>query len=601
MQLIRSLNGLPSTLKLKLVQTTEQAEELMRWLSRGRPVLGVDTETSGLDYWREELRMVQLGDMHTGWAIPYPEWGGLAKEAISVYDREVVMHNAKFDIHFLERFGFDLDRTKIHDTRVLAHLLNNDDRTGLKYLGVKYVDPNAEYLETQLKTAMTSMKVGWGDVPYDHPAYWQYAALDPVITAAMYELTAEDVATDYMEAYDLEMATQQVLVDMENRGVRVDTGHTQELMLRFWEHCDYLAEQGESRYQVNLGSNDQVTERLVTEGVNLTKRTKSGKFAADEEVLKSVDHPLADMVLEHRHLTKIANTYLKNFIDLSDSRGYLHPSLNLLGARTGRMSVSRPSLQNLERTSDVRNSFIPSEDRTLLLIDYDQIEMRLFAHYSRSSQLLAAFAPESEVDGFTRMTREIHRDPLIQKDDPRRHTTKNAAYSKIYGAGLAKFAATAGITEIAATLVMDRFNESYPEVNQFIREVEKLAHERQLTDGVPYVTTGYGNRRLLIQDTNKLYKLVNYLIQGTAAQVLKDRIVALDLAGLADYLVLPVHDELVFDVPTNEAEDYAHDVQAVMNVSDRFAVPLTTEAKFVDRWGDAYPPGRFTENLGETV
>lgn len=599
MQLIRTREGLPAGLKLNFVRTTAQAEELLRWLGNQRPVMGVDTETEGLDFWKDGLRMVQLGDLTAGWAIPYPEWGGLAKEALIKYTGPTVMHNAKFDVHFLERNGFKVDRTQVHDTRVLAHLLDNDDRTGLKYLSAKYVDQSAEFLESQLNSVMKDSKWGWADIPRDHPAYWQYAALDPVITTALYESMADDVASEFMGAYDLEMAAQQVLVDMERRGIKIDTEYTHEAMLQMWEHCDYLAEQGDQIYGVSLGSNDQVAGKLVEDGAPLTKRTRTGKFAVDEEVLLTVAHPLAEMVLEHRHLTKIANTYLKNFIDLADKDGYLHPSLNLLGARTGRMSVSRPSLQNLERTSDVRNAFIPSEGNVLLLVDYDQIEMRLFAHYSGSNELRSAFSPDGDVDGFTQMARDIFGEPDLAKADPRRQTTKNAGYSKIYGAGVPKFAQTAGIPAHEAQEFMDRLDDRYPEIAEFIHKVEDAARDRLTQQGVAYVNAGYGNRRLVLHDDSKLYKLVNYLIQGTAAQVLKDRIVALDLAGLSDYLVLPVHDELVFDVPRDEVEEYTHAVKEVMNVYDRFSTPLTVDSKQVERWGDAYPTGRFTEQILE--
>lgn len=605
MQLIRTREGLPATLQLRLVNSVADAEELMRWLGERRPVLGVDTETEGLDYWRDGLRMVQIGDINYGWAIPYPEWGGVAKEAIHRYDGPMVMHNAKFDIHFMERAGFKLDRTRIHDTRILAHLLDNDDLTGLKYLSSKYVDQNADYLESQLNSAMTDGKWGWSTIPREHPAYWQYAALDPVITSALFELTEADVAESFRGAYDIELTAQQVLVDMERRGIKVDVKYAQELMLRMWDNCDHLADRGEKEYGISLGSNMQLSEKLLALGAPLTKRTRSGAFSVDEEVLEelttTISRPeaqlLATMVLQHRHLTKISNTYLKNFIDLADSDGYLHPSLNLLGARTGRMSVSRPSLQNLERTSDVRNAFIPTEGNSLLLVDYDQIEMRLFAHYSGSEELITAFSPGGDVDGFTQMTREIFNDPTIAKSDPRRQTTKNAGYAKIYGAGAAKFAVTAGVDFDAAQSFMARMDSRYPEIDQFIRKVEAAARKRIAHEGIGYVTAGYGNRRLVLHDDSKLYKLVNYLIQGTAAQVLKDRIVALDIAGLGDYLVLPVHDELVFDVPKEEVEEYTRAVQKVMNVNDEFKVPLTTEAKVVNRWGEAYPVGKYMERL----
>ncbi len=215
-------------LKLTLVDSFEHAEALLRWLGNRRPVLGVDTETTGLDFWRDDLRVVQVGDLTHGWALPFPEWGGFAREVLSRYTEDMVMHNAKFDLHFLEKERFPIPRSQVHDTRVLAHLLDNDDRTSLKYLASKYVDRNADALESQLNTVMKDNHWGWHNVPTDHPAYWQYSALDPVITVALFDLMASDTRSSYLEAYEIEMAAQQVLTDMETRGIRVDVTYAQD-------------------------------------------------------------------------------------------------------------------------------------------------------------------------------------------------------------------------------------------------------------------------------------------------------------------------------------------------------------------------------------
>ncbi len=98
--------------------------ELKRWMGERRPVLGIDTETAGFDWWRQPLRMVQVGDAMTGWAIPFDDWAGVCKELIPAYDRPIVFHNYKFDVQFLEANGVDVPRRHIHDSEVLCHLEN---------------------------------------------------------------------------------------------------------------------------------------------------------------------------------------------------------------------------------------------------------------------------------------------------------------------------------------------------------------------------------------------------------------------------------------------------------------------------------------------
>ena len=561
----------------------------MRWLGQRRDVLGVDTETGGLDWWRNDLRTVQFGDEKQGWTIPFQTWGGLAQEALAKWDGLVVMHNAKFDMHFLTQNGFKFDRSKVHDTMIMSHLYDNDSSNALKSVTARYIDRQADSMQHLLNDAKTKNKWSWDTIPIDFPPYWWYASLDPILTSRLWSYL-EPKVSQYRDAYDLELAALQVLFDAERRGVRIDQDHARNTSLGMRSACEALEVKARADFGIKrLGSDLQVIKRMEEDGVTFTRFTKSGRPSLDEEALTSIDHPLAGIVLRHRHWTKIAGTYLDNFIDLSDDEGILHPSIHPLGARTGRMSVSRPSLQNLERTADVRDAFIPRKKENLLfLIDYDQIEMRLMAHYAGSPNLVELF--HDEVDPFTSMARTIYRDPDLQKSDPRRQITKNAAYAKIYGAGTFKFSETAEITMDEATEFMNDFDDSYPEVNAFISTLEYATRKRFHDEGKPYVETAF-KRRLQIHDERKVYKLVNYLIQGTAAQVLKKKLVELDAAGLAEYFVLPVHDEFIFDVPRVEAEEVARETKKVIEEHDLFAVPLTADGKFAERWGQYYPEG----------
>ena len=577
---------------LTLVETVDDAMKLKAWLGERRPVLGVDTETGGLDWWKNPLRLVQVGDSQHGWAIPYPMWGGLAKEVLEAYDGLMVMHNAKFDLHFLETNGIRLDRSRVHDTMFMAHLDDNDSSIALKNLSVRYVDSRANALQHQLQEAIHKNKWNWGTIPTEYPLYWMYGALDPVLTARMFDFFVPRIS-QWRESYDLEISAMQVLVDAERRGVQIDRTYCEYAMLGMNARVDELQEELKVKYGVTSpGSAKQVEKVLEEHGVVFTRFTKKGAPVLDEDVLGAINLPVAQLILEYRHLKKIANTYLANFLDWSDENDRLHPSIHTLGARTGRMSVGRPSLQNLERSSDVRDAFVPRGGNELLLIDYDQIEMRIFAHYAGSQALQDAFNPNNDIDGFTAMARDILQDPHLQKGDPRRQTTKNAGYAKIYGAGTPKFAETAGINLPAAIEFMAAFDRTYPEADSFITHLTAIAGERS-REGNPYVETWYG-RKLQIHDERKLYKLVNYLIQGGAAQVLKEKIVQLDLAGLSDYFILPIHDELMFDVPLEEVEEYTREVIPVMEDHENFDVPLTVEAKTARRWGEHYPRGAYT-------
>src|SRR5690606_34987227 len=151
----------------------------------------------------------------------------------------------------------------------------------------------------------------------------------------------------------------------------------------------------------------------------------------DEESLDSIDHPLAKIVKEHRHARKIVGSYFENYLELAHG-DIIHASINPLGAKTGRMSVSRPSMQNLERSATVRDAFIAREDHVLLLVDYDTIEYRLFAHYADMEEILEA--ARQGVDMHTRTAQQIYRKEVIEKEE--RSITKNATYAKLYGAGV---------------------------------------------------------------------------------------------------------------------------------------------------------------------
>jgi DNA polymerase-1 len=178
-------------------------------------------------------------------------------------------------------------------------------------------------------------------------------------------------------------------------------------------------------------------------------------------------------------------------------------------------------------------------------------------------------------------------DPTITKDDPRRQPAKSAGFAKIYGAGIETFAATAGIPLDEARHFMELYNEAFPGVDPFMGKVQAIARNRLRDEGAAWVKTPAGRRQ--VADPSKIYTAVNYLIQGTAADVLKQTIVRLDAAGLGEFMVVPVHDEVVFDVPLDQLEEVRRIAGEIMPVpAEQYGVPLTVGEDVVYRWGDKY-------------
>lgn len=583
-----------SDVNVTLVDTSEKVLDFLTWLGRSRRVLAVDTETTGLLWYRDRLRLVQVGDRDHAYCFAADDWMGLLKDVIGRYDGEFVFHNAKFDIHFLERRGLvwtpDMWR-RTHDTAVLAHLHQPDHSRALKTLTRAYIDPRAAMASNMLDEAMHVQGWDWATVPIDFPYYWFYGGLDTILTARLFDALPRDRITAELE--DVERKVLWSTYKMEQRGAFVDLMHCAATKLA----CEGYAEQVKRYLATEYGlvreagakfpSNTQIIAKFKELGVELTKLTKSEKaYALDEDVLESIDHPLAALVLDVRKKMKIAGTYMDNFLEMNED-GLIRCDINTLGTRTGRMTIARPALQTLTRgKGPVRDAFVSRYgeiEGRMIMVDYDQIEMRQYAVLSQDATLCEAFGGG---DFFTTLTRQIFNDPTIGKNDVRRQHTKNARYAKNYGASNRKIALTNGISVDEVDVIEAGWDAAYPKAAHFPKVIEALAHQRMQDEGAAYVTTPT-LKRYEPSKGREYYQLVNYLIQGFAADVFKEAVVRCDEAGLDEFMVLPIHDEAVFDVPLELAEDVAQTAQRVMR-DDRYAVPFTTGCDVVARWGDKY-------------
>lgn len=603
---------LPSDLSLTLVNTVDDAMAMKRWLGERREVLGLDTETSGLDPHAPDakLRLVQIGDHRSGFAVPWEQWGGAVMECLNAWEGPITLHNAAFDVRWLRiHAGWNPPWHRLHDTMIMAQI---DDPLGsgaLKQLAVKHVDRRAAAGEHLLKEAMSKEGWTWGNIPIDYDAYWAYGALDPVITAHLWTHFRTDLK--YSRVYDLEMAARRVVSKMEDNGSRIDLEYCERKLQELTEYVDTAKAWAKENWGISIGSSPQVAKFFKdTLNQDVERFTASGAPSADKAQMMifsaSDDQRVAEcakFILKVRKADKLAGTYFSNFLSMNTD-GMLHPSIKTLGARTGRMSMTMPALQTLPKgEATVRDAFIPTHEGDVLVSsDYSQIEMRLMAHFSGDPSLQQAFIDADATGGdfFVGLGRDIYQDPDFTKQDKRRALVKNTLYGKCYGAGVNKMSETAGVPYDVMKGVVDAVDSAYPGLKAFQKAVEHVGMKREREEGQGYVMTPFGRR--LPCDDGKVYALTNYMLQGHAAEILKDALVRMDAAGLGDYMLLPVHDEVIFSVPQVDLADAMNVIQTSMSVMEGYAVPMPADPEGpLYRWGDKYrteaQPARTEEML----
>lgn len=577
---------------LRMVDTMEDVDDFLGWWGACYiHSLSVDTETTGFKYHGGDyVRLVQVGDRDTGWAMRWDRWSGLFESAMRGHTGPIDMMNGKFDWTFLANAGVQLDRTRVRDVGIMAHVLEPHLSRSLKNQAKRHVDPRAGAGQAELDRAFSESKWTWETVPYDFQPYWSYGALDTVLTSRLSDHHWPTVQAIAPKAYDIESAYQWTAQRMEAYGMHVDVEYAKSHYLEFMRYCDEVETWCKKEFNVKPGSNAAIIQILSDAGYQFSKQTKSGAVSLDGEVLKGIDHPLARSVLRRRQLQKLASTYLHYYIENVDANQLIHPSINTVGTRTSRCSMDSPNLQNLPRPSEthraaevVRNCMSSRPGHTLLMCDFDQIEMRGLAIMSRDPGLIAAF--NSPLDFFVNLARTVYQDPSIQKNDERRRVTKNVGYAKIYGAGVAKMALTAGVPEAQAAYANRSFDEAYPLVKQFLNDVFREAMGRKVTDGVAWTECPLTGRRHPA-DPGKEYALPNYKIQGWAASLFKMKQLELEAAGLGEYMVAPVHDEIILDVPNAELTDAVRTLSKIMNDHTMFPVPITASVSYGQRWGE---------------
>ncbi|WP_201616711.1 DNA polymerase I [Psychrobacter urativorans] len=597
------------------------------------PHFVIDTETTSV-YWRQ-AELVGLSfatQAHEAYYVPLThnlEGDELTSKQL---DRDTVLarlkpilentnigkigQHLKYDAHILSRYDIDLVGS-IHDkpnnwamdTMLASYVINAAiTRHGMDDLA-------RHYLQTQTISFEDVADKGAKQVSFDQVAIdiaSDYACEDADITYQLFDIFSKKLDDDENNQkllHELEIPTAEILCQMEAEGILIKRPFLNELSKRFDEEIIALEERA---YKVageafNLGSPKQLGEMLFDKlGVIGGKKTKSGQYSTGEAVLSKIDHPLVDIVLEYRGLAKLKNTYTDALDNVADSKtDRVHTSYHQALTSTGRLSSTDPNLQNIPiRTTTgrlIRQAFIAPEGRVILAADYSQIELRLMAHFSGDENLTRAF--NDGLDIHTATAAEVLGKSVEDVSATERRNAKAINFGLLYGMSAFGLAKQLQMSRGEAQEYIDMYFNRYPSVKEYMINTRASAHDKG------YVETILG-RKLYTPDINHSNRMVkqgaeraaiNAPLQGSAADIIKLAMIAVDkvLPKAQAKMLLQVHDELVFEVDSDHADQISqlitNAMQEVLSVTAAetgwnvdFAVPLLVETDIGSNWDEAH-------------
>ena len=597
------------------------------------PHFVIDTETTSV-YWRQ-AKLVGLSfavKAHEAYYVPLTH--NLEGDELTAkqLDRDTVLaklkpilenpnigkigQHLKYDAHILSHYDIDLVGS-IHaspnnwamDTMLASYVINAAiTRHGMDDLA-------RHYLQTQTISFEDVAGKGAKQVSFDQVAIdiaSDYACEDADITYQLFDVFNKKLSDDENNAkllHELEIPTAEILCQMEASGILIKRPFLNELSKRFDEEIIALEKRA---YEIageefNLGSPKQLGEMLFDKlGVPGGKKTKSGQYSTGEAVLSKIDHPLVDITLEYRGLSKLKSTYtdaLDNVADAQTDR--VHTSYHQALTSTGRLSSTDPNLQNIPiRTATgrlIRQAFIAPEGRVILAADYSQIELRLMAHFSGDKNLTHAFNEGLDIHAAT--AAEVLGKEVTDVTPTERRNAKAINFGLLYGMSAFGLAKQLQMSRGEAQDYIDMYFKRYPGVKDYMINTRASAHDKG------YVETILG-RKLYTPDithSNRMVKqgaeraAINAPLQGSAADLIKLAMIAVDkvLPKEQAKMLLQVHDELVFEVDSDKVDEISKLItDAMQDVLTNtavekgwqvdFAVPLLVETDSGQNWDEAH-------------
>ncbi len=591
--------------------------QLDAWLSRleKSALIAFDTETTSLDYMKAEIVglsfAVQTGEAaYLPLAHSYPDVPTqLNHETVLEKLRPLlespirlkVGQNLKYDYHVLANHGVTL-RGIAHDTMLASYVLDSTGKHNLDFLAQKHLNLKTIRFE-EVAGKKGAKQLNFSEVQIDVAT--RYAAEDADVCVRLHHaLQAKLQAEPNLLALynDLEMPLSAVLARIERNGVLIDDDLLAAQSFELEQQIMSLEQKAHNvaGHSFNLGSPKQI-QTILYDQLNLPilKRTPTGQPSTDESVLQELaeDYELPKLLIEHRSLSKLKSTYIDKLPQqINVKTGRVHTSYNQVVTVTGRLSSSDPNLQNIPIRSaegrKIRQAFIAPSGYKIVAADYSQIELRIMAHLAQDNGLITAFQQGEDIHRAT--ASEVFNVPLDEVTNELRRNAKAINFGLIYGMSAFGLAKQLDISRTDAQTYINLYFERYPNVKKYMNETKILAKEQG------FVETFFGRRLYLpeIDSRNPMLRqyaertAINAPMQGTAADIIKRAMLAVDnwleTENIDAKMIMQVHDELVFEIKTEQLDSAIEKIKTLMSGAAELTVPLIVDVGVGENWDEAH-------------
>lgn len=592
-----------------LLDSEEKQRELALQLSKEESFC-FDTETTGLDALQAELVGISFSTKaFEGYYIPVSADQAEAQKTVDIFkglfeneNIKKIGQNLKYDILLLSRYGVDV-KGEFFDTMLAHYLIDPDTRHNMDYLSETYLN----YTPVSITELIGTKGKNQGNMrDVDVELVKEYACEDADITLQLKNKLApllEETSTLDL-AQKVEFPLLKVLAEVERNGVKIDVDTLHQFSTEIERDVKVLEQQIYEKAGVtfNIASPKQLGEVLFDK-LQLdpkAKKTKTGQYKTGEDVLLALANKsdIVQDILDFRQLQKLKSTYVDALPNLiNPNTGLIHTSYNQAVAATGRLSSTNPNLQNIpirtERGRGVRKAFISRNDNwTLLSADYSQIELRIMAELSQDVNMLEAFKQGLDIHKAT--AARVYSVSLDEVNSDMRRNAKAVNFGIIYGQSAFGLSQNLGISRKEAAEIIDQYFTQYTGIRKYMGEVIEFAKENG------YVETILKRRRYLrdINSANMSVRgfaernAINAPIQGSAADLIKIAMINIqkDIAekGLEGKMIMQVHDELVFDVPNHEIDEFKAIIENRMKNAIEMQVPIEIEIGEGKNWLEAH-------------
>ncbi|MBN2479065.1 MAG: DNA polymerase I [Parachlamydiales bacterium] len=568
--------------------------------------IAIDTETTSLDVMQSELVGVGFSyEKANAFYVPFN--GNISKDLFlknlkSLLEDENISffgHNLKYDYHIFLNYDIEIKNISF-DTLLASYLLNPQNRRhNLDIIVLERFGIN----KTPIKNLIGEGKnqISMNDVPLD--LITNYCCEDVDFTLRLKEIFVKELQKKDLDhvLYGIELLLLPILVKMERKGIFIDKDKLLE-MSKELTHQLFLLE-GEiyslSGKKFNINSPKQLSEILYIDLALTPPKKKKSAFSTAADVLEKLrgHSPIIDYIIKYRELQKLLSTYVDAIPkQINPKTNRVHTTFNQSVTATGRLSSQDPNLQNIPIKSEegrkIREGFKPQffENWSFLAADYSQIELRILAHFSEDPNLLLAFQNNEDIHAFTASL--IYSVPLEDVTKPMRNVAKTVNFGVLYGQSSFGLSEQLNITPKEASHFIKTYFERYPKISEFLEKCKVDAKKNK----VSYTLTKRQRPIFEIDNKNPIIRAaaerlaINTPLQGTAADLIKIAMIEvqkeIENQSLEGYMILQVHDELIFEIPDKEIDIFKKIVKDKMENVFKLKVPLTVDIAIGKNWAE---------------